>query len=248
MSISISIIITAYNEEKKIRSAFLDIQNASIKLNLDYEIIIVNDASKDNTKDEIDKIISEFDNVKLINNNKNQGPGESFNIGVKKAIGEVVLWISGDGDTKAFEYLQHINLFKKYDLVCLYFTNPEERILFRRFVTSTFTFILNLFFLMNLNYFNGPTFIKKDIYLTLIPRSNRFFFAAESKIKVIKKKYLYVEIPYKVETKKQQQRKSIRNIITPLRPKNIFDVVKSFFRVFYEIYLSKEFKKIKKIN
>ena len=248
MSISISIIITAYNEEKNIRSAFLDIQNASINLNLDYEIIIINDASKDNTKNEIDKIISEFDNVKLINNNKNQGPGESFNIGVKKAIGEVVLWISGDGDVNAFEYLKHINLFKKYHLICFYFTNPEERILFRRFLTFTFTFILNLFFLMNLKYFNGPTAIKKDIYLTLIPRSNRFFFAAESKIKVIKKKYLYVEIPYKVEAKKQQQHRSIRDIISPLRPKNIFDVIKSFFRVFYEIYLSKEFKKIKKIN
>jgi len=246
MSISISIIITAYNEEKNIRSAFLDIQNASINLNLDYEIIIINDASKDNTKNEIDKIISEFDNVKLINNNKNQGPGESFNIGVKKAIGEVVLWISGDGDTKAFEYLKHINLFKKYHLICFYFTNPEERILFRRFLTFTFTFILNLFFLMNLKYFNGPTAIKKDIYLTLIPRSNRFFFAAESKIKVIKKKYLYVEIPIKIEAK--QQNGSIRDITTPLNPKNLFDVIKSFFRVFYEIYLSKEFKKIKKIN
>ena len=246
MSISISIIITAYNEEKNIRSAFLDIQNASINLNLDYEIIIINDASKDNTKNEIDKIISEFDNVKLINNNKNQGPGESFNIGVKKAIGEVVLWISGDGDTKAFEYLKHINLFKKYHLICFYFTNPEERILFRRFLTFTFTFILNLFFLMNLKYFNGPTAIKKDIYLTLIPRSNRFFFAAESKIKVIKKKYLYVEIPIKIEAK--QQNGSIRDITTPLNPKNLFDVIKSFFRVFYEIYLSKEFKETKKIN
>lgn len=246
MNISISIIITAFNEGKNIRAAFLDIQNASINLNLNYEIIIVNDCSQDNTKTEIEKILSEFNNVKLINNKINQGPGESFNIGVRKAIGDIVFWISGDGDVSALEYLKHINLFKKYDLICFFIKNPKERRLFRRFMSYAFTSILNLFFFTKLKYFNGCTAIKKNIYITLMPRSNRFFFAAESKIKAIKKKYSYVEVPITIDP--QKQNRSIRDITTPLSPKNLLDVIKSFLRVFFEIYLSKNFKKTKKIK
>ena len=73
-----------------------------------------------------------------------------------------------------------------------------------------------------------------------------FFFSAECKLKAIKKGYLNVQVPITLEEKKQSR--SIRNITTPIRPSNIFDVFISFVRLYWEIYFSREFKLIKKIG
>ena len=245
MNLFISIVITAYNEENSILPAFLDIKKALIDLKLNYEIIIVNDSSKDKTQFEIDKITSSNKKVVSILNQYNCGPGKSFTNGVNKAKGDFVIWMPADTEVKSMEYLKNIKLFKDYDLISFYHINPRSRSFLRYIIASTFTKILNLSFKTNLKYFNGPTAIRKDIYLQFTPRSNRFFFAAECKVKTIKKGYSNIQVPIKLEENKQDR--SMRNIITPIKPSNIFDVFISFLFLFWKIYFSKSFKSEPKI-
>lgn len=246
MNPDISIIITAFNEENSITPAFLDIKKAARKLKINSEIIIINDCSTDKTQEKIEKIISKNLGVLNIVNNGNCGPGKSFTNGVKQASGKIVIWMPADTEVKSLEYLKHIKYFKDYDILTFYHINPKSRSLIRFIISFIFTYILNFFFSTNLKYFNGPTAIKKEIYLQFIPRSNRFFFAAESKIKAIKKGYKNIQVPIKLEEK--QQYRSFRNIITPLRPINIVDVLISFLILFWEIYFSKKFRLIKRIT
>ena len=91
-----SIIISAYNIEKYIKRAIDSVLEQTFT---NYEVIVVNDCSKDKTLEKI----QEYDDPRLIiiNNEKNRGLGAVRNIGIEKATGEYVVHL--DGDDTLFE-------------------------------------------------------------------------------------------------------------------------------------------------
>ncbi len=88
--VKISVILTAFNEEKYIKKAIDSILNQTLS---DLELIVVNDGSTDNTLD----IINSFDDdrIKLINH-ENMGPGASRNRALEIAEGEYTMYLDGD--------------------------------------------------------------------------------------------------------------------------------------------------------
>lgn len=89
-NILISIVIVNYNVANEIRNCILSIQEF-VKCN--YEIIIVDNNSTDR---QIEKLISEFPEVKFILLNKNMGFSKGNNIGSKSANGEYLLFLNPD--------------------------------------------------------------------------------------------------------------------------------------------------------
>lgn len=90
-SIKYSIIICGFNIEKYIDRAIESVLNQDFS---NYELILINDGSTDNTLKEMRKHKSK--RVKIINNKINRGLGASRNIGVKLAKGEFILYLDGD--------------------------------------------------------------------------------------------------------------------------------------------------------
>ena len=86
----VSVILPVYNEEKYIRKAVDSVLNQTFD---DFELIIVNDGSSDDTLD----IIKGFEDerIKLINQT-NQGPGASRNNALEIATGEYIMFLDGD--------------------------------------------------------------------------------------------------------------------------------------------------------
>ena len=84
-----SIIIPAYNAEKEIERTLQSIQNQTFT---DYETIVVNDASTDDTA----KIVSKYKDVILINNPKNIKAGGSRNRGIENAKGDYIVFLDSD--------------------------------------------------------------------------------------------------------------------------------------------------------
>ena len=83
----ISLIIPAYNEEKTIG----EVVRVACKSNLIDEIIVVNDGSADNTS-----IIARESGAKVIDLSKNKGKGGALSEGIKKAQGEILLFLDAD--------------------------------------------------------------------------------------------------------------------------------------------------------
>lgn len=92
----LSIIIPAYNEERRIKSTLKHILNWT-QNNLEmYEVIVVNDASTDNTSN----IVQSFDqDVQLITLKQNRGKGGSIARGVAAATGDYILFTDADLST-----------------------------------------------------------------------------------------------------------------------------------------------------
>ena len=86
----ISVILPAYNEERYIAKAIKSVLNQSLS---DFELIVVNDGSTDNTLG----VINSFDDsrIRLIDQ-ENMGPGACRNNALKIACGEYIMYLDGD--------------------------------------------------------------------------------------------------------------------------------------------------------
>jgi len=89
----VSIIITAYNIEEYVEQAIRSCINQTFK---DLEIILVEDKSTDQTKTIIKRLMKEDSRIRLIENDKNYGAGQSRRNGLDAAKGEYFLLLDGD--------------------------------------------------------------------------------------------------------------------------------------------------------
>ena len=89
----VSVIMSAYNCEKTVGNAILSIIDQTYK---DIEIIIINDASTDNTLNEILKVTKNLNNIKVHSNKKNLGLAKSLNYAVNLSHGELLARMDSD--------------------------------------------------------------------------------------------------------------------------------------------------------
>lgn len=94
MNRTLSIIIPAYNEEKSIGNLLDNLCPLALKNK--WEIIVVNDCSKDKTKHNIENHAC-YKNITLINNKVNKGYGGAIKEGIKEAKTDLVITIDADG-------------------------------------------------------------------------------------------------------------------------------------------------------
>lgn len=97
-----SIIIAAYNAELEIEKTIQSILDQSFK---DYEIIVINDSSTDNTK----SVVSKLNKVILIDNEKNIKAGGSRNRGLDIAKGEYIVFLDSDDCLADETVLERLN-------------------------------------------------------------------------------------------------------------------------------------------
>lgn len=99
MSVFLSIVIPAYNEEKRIEETLEKILNYLKTKNYQYEIIVVDDGSSDNTVKVLETIAKENKNIFILKNEQNSGKGYSVRKGVLESKGDYILFSDADLST-----------------------------------------------------------------------------------------------------------------------------------------------------
>lgn len=94
-----SVIIPAYNEEKRIGNTLLAIDKYLSRMNFPYEILIVIDGAKDNTFSVVEKYQKMVKNLKILNNPENHGKGYVVRQGMLAAKGVYRLFMDADNST-----------------------------------------------------------------------------------------------------------------------------------------------------
>ena len=117
----ISVVIPLYNKEKSVRAT---LESVLAQTYTDYEIVIVNDGSKDNSvavcEDIINSLTPSFDNSLRIFSKPNGGVSSARNFGVEKSRGEYVAFLDGD-DLWEPTYLEEaVRLIQDYPGAAIY--------------------------------------------------------------------------------------------------------------------------------
>ncbi len=97
--IKLSVIIPAYNEEKRIERTLLDVDSYLEKQGYEYEIIVIDNNSHDKTSEVVTRLSkTTVQNCKVFTQ-KIQGKGAAVKLGVEKAQGEYIMYMDADNAT-----------------------------------------------------------------------------------------------------------------------------------------------------
>lgn len=94
-----SIVIPAYNEEKRIGGSLTKACAYLNESGLEYEVIVVDDGSSDGTSGIVDNMAAESPKVRLVRYDKNRGKGYALRMGVLASKGDFVLVMDADLST-----------------------------------------------------------------------------------------------------------------------------------------------------
>lgn len=123
----ISIIIPTYNVENYIKKC---IKSLIMQTSKNFEVIIVDDKSTDNTLKIIDKLKKYADfPINIFKNNKNLGAGETRNVGLQLCNYEYVMFLDADDylEINCIESLNESLNYRKWDCICFdYYVNKRK--------------------------------------------------------------------------------------------------------------------------
>jgi len=196
---SLSVFLPVYNEERDIAKTILSVRDTLSEVATQWELIIVDDGSKDKTRDIIEGLTKNDPRIKIINHNSNRGYGASLRSGFYSAKYSWIAFMDSDGQ---FDFSEITNFIEKQnetgaDLVIGYY--KERKVSFFKKITSKiWEFLVFILFGLKVKDIDcGFKLISKKV-IEKIPQleSERgAFISSELLIKAKKAGFRIVEIP-----------------------------------------------------
>lgn len=155
--IDITIFVPCYNEEGNIVDTLNTIFSALDETRLAYEILIIDDASKDNTKKVIHDYIKDHPsrNIVLRVRKENIGLAQNYIDCAFMAKGRYYKLVSGDNAEPKETLLATFNSLGKAEMIIPYIARVEGRSSARSFISWAYTAIVNTITGYKIKYYNG---------------------------------------------------------------------------------------------
>jgi glycosyltransferase involved in cell wall biosynthesis len=190
----ISIILPIYNEEKNITFVISDIVNFLKNKKIPFEIIAVNDGSRDKTKEILDDF-KKKENIVVVSHKKNLGYGATLCDGFNAAKGDLIFFTDSD---RQFD-IKDIDLFlEKISMVDFVIGYRKKRAdsFIRIANASIFRFVAKVFFGVKVKDVDCAfKLFKKYVLSDLEIMSDGALINLEILAKAQKKKYKFIELP-----------------------------------------------------
>lgn len=229
---SITVVIPAYNEAGNLADTVQEITPSLKKYFQDYEILIFDDCSKDDTGKLADEAARKDPKIKVIHNPHNMGLGYNYKAGVKMSSKDYVIMVPGDNDILEKTFGPLFQAAGSKDMVLAYTDNMRIRPWGRIVASKAFTGLMNLLFGLRLKYFNGVVVHKTALLRTITIETDSFAYQAEAIIKLIRKGASYAEVPQYIRERRYGASKA-------LAPGNLYRVLKTIFRLWWGVFVGK---------
>ena len=193
MAQSISVIIPAYNEEGNIKKAVQACLEVLPSLTDAFEIIVVNDGSKDGTKQMAEELARYAPSVKVYHHAFNKGMGAAVATGISHARHDLVFPIPADLQFDIKELRNFLPLIENSDIVIGYRVQRAGN-LYRRFITFANHLLLRIFFGLTVRDPSWVKLFRRKIFDSISVTSSGFFWEAEVLIKAVRNHFRIKEV------------------------------------------------------
>ena len=140
----ISVVVPVYNEEDALPLFYAQLREALDALNHDWEIIFVNDGSKDKTAEIIDRLAAETSSIRTVHFSRNFGHQAALCAGLERAKGDYTITMDGDGQHPPKLIPQMIELADSgFDIVLTQRVEADQKNSFKKWSSETFYKLLN---------------------------------------------------------------------------------------------------------
>jgi len=200
----LSVIMPAYMKEDVILDALKTTENLLKGFETPYEIIVVDDGSKDRTGEKAANYDSP--NVKVISYKENKGKGNAIKQGFKYVTGDLVIFLDGDTDLHPEQlecFLYHMSM-NDADVVIGSKVHPNSQVKYpplRRFLSHGYRCFNKMLFNLDVHDTQvGQKLFKKEVLDDIMPRVvvKRYAFDLELLVNAHKRGYKIVEAPIKL--------------------------------------------------
>lgn len=116
----LSIVIPAYNEEESITETIDQIEEAFSKVNIDHEIFIVNDNSKDNTFQVLEQLVQKYPSLKYETNLGPNGFGYAVRYGLERFSGDCVAVMMADLSDSPYDLIRYYTTMVEGNYDCVF--------------------------------------------------------------------------------------------------------------------------------
>ena len=173
-----SVIVPLYNEELVINQSYKRLKEVMDSTNESYEIVFVNDGSKDRTREIAEEICSRDENIKLINFSRNFGHQAAITAGMDLALGDAIIVIDADLQDPPEVMLKMIEKWKEgYEVVYGKRVKREGETFFKKFTARVYYRLLRSMTTVDVPVDTGDfRLIDRKVCNTLIalPERNRY--------------------------------------------------------------------------
>ncbi|UDM70621.1 glycosyltransferase family 2 protein [Vagococcus fluvialis] len=130
MNSTVSIIMPAFNSAQFISDAINSVINQSFS---DWELIVINDGSTDETSEILNKFSSKEKRIKIINFKKNLGIANARNIGLQQSAGKFIAFLDSDDFWSEDKLIKQLVFMKKkqckFSFTDYYIVSEEKKVL-----------------------------------------------------------------------------------------------------------------------
>ncbi len=227
---TISIIVPCLNEAKNLKGTISCIKEAlsSSGRFSDYEILIFNDGSTDDTALIAAEVKEGNKRVSVIHNTRNMGFGYNYTEGVRLAAKEYVMMVPGDNEIPGNAIQSVFTRAGDADIIIPYTTNTRVRPLSRRVVSMAFTMLMNALFGLKLRYYNGTCLIKAELLKTTPMTTRGFAYMAAILVRLIRSGASFTEVGVDITQRTSGRSKAFM-------PGNVLSVLSAILRLFWEV-------------
>jgi len=195
--LDITLFVACYNEEENIQDTLDAVSAAMSGLGYSWEVIVIDDASTDNSVNLLKQYISRFPEypATLVVREKNQGLAQNFIEAAFLGRGKYFRLINGDNvesSTQIANILSHIG---EADILIPYHAEVTGRTVFRRYLSKSFTLIVNLLSGYRIRYYNACSVHLRHDVMRWHVNCTGFDFQANLITRLLDQGRDYVEIP-----------------------------------------------------